>query len=260
MQWYYVDGGQRTGPFEESDFQAVCASGKVRPDTLIWTAGMAEWQPLSAVQPAFLCNETSDEAFCTECGRRFAPEDVISFGAARVCAGCKDVFFQRVREQGAAAAAPKRFQRYGGFWIRFLAKVLDGVILYVAFLPLSYALGLIINPLLQTRNPNPADLRTFAPLFAGFGIISLFSWTLAMLYEAWFLSRRGGTPGKLVCGLRVLRSNGDRLSFARGCGRYLATIVSSFTLMIGYIMAAFDGEKRALHDHICDTRVVYKSA
>jgi uncharacterized RDD family membrane protein YckC len=29
-------------------------------------------------------------------------------------------------------------------------------------------------------------------------------------------------------------------------------------LLIGFVMAVFDGQKRALHDHICDTRVVHK--
>jgi len=40
-------------------------------------------------------------------------------------------------------------------------------------------------------------------------------------------------------------------------GRYLAYLLNSFTLLIGFIIAGFDTEKRALHDRICDTRVVY---
>jgi uncharacterized RDD family membrane protein YckC len=35
-------------------------------------------------------------------------------------------------------------------------------------------------------------------------------------------------------------------------------IVSGIILLIGYIMAGFDEEKRALHDRVCDTRVIYK--
>ena len=40
-------------------------------------------------------------------------------------------------------------------------------------------------------------------------------------------------------------------------GRYFAKFLSSITLCIGFIIAAFESEKRSLHDHICGTRVVY---
>ena len=48
------------------------------------------------------------------------------------------------------------------------------------------------------------------------------------------------------------------MTYGRATGRYFAHFLSSFTLGIGYLIAAFDNEKRALHDHVCDTRVVYK--
>jgi uncharacterized RDD family membrane protein YckC len=62
----------------------------------------------------------------------------------------------------------------------------------------------------------------------------------------------------MALGLRVLRGDGSPLSFWRAVGRYFATWISMMTLYIGFIMAAFDDQKRALHDHICDTRVVHK--
>lgn len=43
-------------------------------------------------------------------------------------------------------------------------------------------------------------------------------------------------------------------------GRYFATFVSTLTLMIGYLMAAFTERKQALHDLMCDTVVVDKWA
>ncbi len=259
MEWYYANAGQRSGPVDESELQALYAAGQVRRDTLVWKAGMAEWQPLSTAQPSFSTALQPQAALCTECGREFDAADLLPFGAARVCAGCKDVFFQRVREQGSAFATERSFRHYGGFWIRFVARILDSVILWVVLLPLSYALGAFL-PNLWRPHPATPDLRSFGPFFAGFAIVNLISWIIALLYEGWFVSNRGGTPGKLLFGLRIVRTNGDKLSFARACGRYLATVVSSLTLFIGYIMAAFDDQKRALHDHICDTRVVYKSA
>ena len=70
----------------------------------------------------------------------------------------------------------------------------------------------------------------------------------------------GGTPGKMACGLKIIRSDGSALSYGRAIGRYFATMLSSFTLGIGYLMVAFDDEKRALHDRVADTRVIYKDS
>jgi uncharacterized RDD family membrane protein YckC len=71
-----------------------------------------------------------------------------------------------------------------------------------------------------------------------------------------FLGRFGATPGKMVCGLRVVTAMGDRISYGRATGRFLAEILSGLVCYIGYIIAAFDEQKRTLHDHICSTRVI----
>ena len=60
----------------------------------------------------------------------------------------------------------------------------------------------------------------------------------------------------MALGLKVIRSDGARITYGRAVGRFFAENLSGLILCIGYIMVAFDGEKRALHDHICDTRVV----
>ncbi len=60
----------------------------------------------------------------------------------------------------------------------------------------------------------------------------------------------------MACGLRVVAADGRSISYLRALGRYLAEFLSGMLLMLGYIMAAFDGEKRTLHDRVCATRVV----
>ena len=71
-------------------------------------------------------------------------------------------------------------------------------------------------------------------------------------------ARYGATLGKRALGLRVITERGGPISLSLDTVRYLAQLVSSATLSIGYIMAAFDPEKRALHDRICNTRVVIR--
>ena len=82
---------------------------------------------------------------------------------------------------------------------------------------------------------------------------------LQVIYTTFFVGKFGGTPGKLALGLRIIRADGSRVSYGRAFGRFFAEILSGLILDIGYIMAAFDDEKRSLHDRICDTRVVFKS-
>ena len=183
---------------------------------------------------------------CANCGQMFAQTEVVFIGSSYVCAGCKPIFLQRMREGSAGGAMGVR--RYAGFWIRFGAYIIDAIIVGIAanivVIPITFAMIRI--------NDNPmANLGLQ-------GILVLFQIALACGYFGYFLSTKGATPGKLLLGLKVIRSDGSGLSFARGASRYLAQIVSSIILLIGFIIAAFDAEKRALHDHLCDTRVVYK--
>ena len=188
--------------------------------------------------------EGSSRVFCTECGRPFAPEDLVAFGANRVCADCKPRFVQRLQEGAVTPTA----RVYGGFWRRFVALLLDGIILAAVAFPLQMILGL------------------FAPVAYAHGVPTI-NWGIAGIsyllgviigcsYQAFFLSRKGATPGKMVMGMKVITPDGGPISVARAIGRYFAQILSGVTLCIGYLIAAFDSEKRTLHDHICSTRVV----
>jgi len=78
----------------------------------------------------------------------------------------------------------------------------------------------------------------------------------------------GGTVGKMACGLKVVRSDGRSLGWGVSIGRFFMwNVVTSgipylnfVLMMISGIMAGTDAEKRALHDRVCDTRVVYKQS
>ena len=99
--------------------------------------------------------------------------------------------------------------------------------------------------------PNPA-------MFAGlFGIVLLLNFAISCAYSTFLLSSRGGTVGMLVLGLRVIKADGSQLTAGQAFVRFLAYLVNSFTLFIGFIIIVFDDQKRALHDRMCDTRVIY---
>jgi uncharacterized RDD family membrane protein YckC len=62
--------------------------------------------------------------------------------------------------------------------------------------------------------------------------------------------------GKMAMGLRVVTSDGQRLSFMNATGRYFAKFISTLIFCIGFIMIAFTDRKRGLHDIIAGTLVI----
>jgi len=172
-------------------------------------------------------------------------DELIQFGDALVCGKCKPLFVQKLRE-GVTVAGE---MVYAGFWIRVGAKVIDVIILY--------ALGFIVSLLGLFMTGIPSSGSQIPMRFmAGNILIAMISWVIQIAYPVYFLGKYGATLGKMACGLKVVRSDGEKISYARACGRAFAEGVSSLTLGIGYIMVALDEEKRSLHDRICDTRVI----
>jgi len=93
---------------------------------------------------------------------------------------------------------------------------------------------------------------------AGIIISILLSIIFPIIYYIYFLVKYSATPGKMALGIKIICLDNDRISVMKALGRNLSEILSGITLGIGYIIAAFDSEKRALHDRICNTRVVRK--
>lgn len=262
MEWYYAVNNERLGPVDHDTFTQLVQNRTVTANTLVWRAGMDEWVAYgvllarSGPQPATAgvgAGEAgADWQQCVECGNAFPATEMLSYGDSMICATCKPVYFQRLRE---GAALPGTM-RYGGFWIRFVAKFIDYVILIIIQTILGVLIGAIFGAV--TGVGTPGDPSTADPLAIVLMLIMyVVSVALGIFYSVWFVGKWGATPGKMVIGLKIVRSNGEPVSYLRALGRYFAEMLNGFTLLIGYIMAAFDSEKRALHDHICDTRVIF---
>jgi uncharacterized RDD family membrane protein YckC len=249
MQWYYAEGGQQKGPVEDLALDELVRSGTVRDDTLVWCAGMEAWEPHGRVRgqrgaPPVVAAPPSEVHYCSECGRPFPANELVTIGAAAVCIQCKPIYLQRLRESGEAAVGK---WHYGGFWIRVAAKVIDGVLLQIVLLAIRI-------PLLGASFfPAPGA----QPQMALFGLFLLINLVLVASYEIIFVTKRGATIGKMILGLKIIRPDGSGIPPGLSVARYFAQFISSITLGIGYLMAGFDDQKRALHDRICETRVVY---
>jgi len=273
MNWYYAEAGEQRGPITDAELSDLSKAGAIRDGTLVWREGMASWQPYGQVKgPTGAPPPRVGEVVCWQCGKMFLQEEVIPIGEGWVCAACKPIYVQRLKEGASVAGA----QEYGGFWIRFAAKFIDGLIVaVVVFVPIFiFALVLGLSAARATRgdfgaappvNPDFAASGSGSqPILAqrviGQAIGLLFDLIFLLAYTAYstlFLGKFGATPGKLLLKLTVVDVSGGKIGYGRALARSGAEILSFIACLVGYIIAAFDDQKRALHDHMCNTRVIY---
>jgi uncharacterized RDD family membrane protein YckC len=139
-----------------------------------------------------------------------------------------------------SVAAP--ILRYGGFWVRAVATLIDSFILGIALALVGAVTGLDFF----TDDPEQISWLAIAVQVA-----------VDWLYEAGLTaSPWGATLGKRALGLRVVTEQGERISFARATGRCFAKFLSALLLLIGFLMVAFTARKRGLHDMLAGTVVI----
>ncbi len=256
--WYYARDDEQFGPVSYEELQELAATGDITPETLVWGAGLSDWATFGALMPGYapaaldgdsesIQQAGQDQAVCIECNGVFDINDMVPYAGTHVCATCKPLLFQRIKE---GVPLPSQLS-YGGFWIRFGAKFVDGLILGAAALVVSVPTMMLTFAALEGDvDPVLANVLQW--------IANIVNTVIGTTYTTYFVGRFGATPGKMACGLRVIRPDGAKVTYLRAFARHFAEMLSAWTLLIGYIMAAFDDEKRALHDRICDTRVVRK--
>jgi uncharacterized RDD family membrane protein YckC len=157
----------------------------------------------------------------------------------------------------AYAAVPTA--RYGGFWLRFLAHLIDHVILGIVAAPLFFILVLPVILRVANdaeRNQEPSPEMIIAILSSVF-IYVVLAFVGQWLYEALLTSSSWqGTVGKRVLQLKVTDELGNRIGFGRATGRFFAKILSSMFFYVGFIMVGLADRKRGLHDMLAGTLVM----
>jgi uncharacterized RDD family membrane protein YckC len=138
-----------------------------------------------------------------------------------------------------------------GFWIRFLAFMIDYVI--VGFLmAIIWAPTFFVSFRAAASGEGPGAFAMILP-FLSF----LLGTAVGLGYNLWFPATRGATPGKKMLGLRIVREDGEEpLGWGTAFMRLVGYMVSGFILYIGFFMIAFNPEKKGLHDMIAKTRVL----
>ncbi len=124
--------------------------------------------------------------------------------------------------------------RYGGFWRRVAAYIIDSIVVGIP-------IGILQAVLHGTSGRAIAE---------AIGLIG--GWLYFSLMES---STRQATLGKMALDMKVTDLEGNRISFGRATGRYFAKILSFIIIFIGVIMVAFTERKQGLHDKIAGTLV-----
>jgi uncharacterized RDD family membrane protein YckC len=147
--------------------------------------------------------------------------------------------------------------RYAGFWIRFVAFVIDSLLATMIVGPLLWkiygsAYFQDYVDLLQGR----IDLAADRPMVAGPADVFV-SLVLPAVGVVIFWIARQATPGKMVLSLRIVDATTHApLSKLQAIIRYLGYYVSIFGLMLGFLWIAFDPRKQGWHDKLAGTVVI----
>ena len=294
VDWYYAVGGQQFGPYDQKAFDYLVAQGQVTGITLVWHEGLTDWvqhQTLIAPPPFNPDGPIVSYVQCSQCYRQGSSDDMVQYQGHWVCAECKSTFYQRVREGG--VVIPESGQdgplRFAGFWIRVGSGILDSLILLVlfsvigmitAFLQASSRMDLETVMFMQfallilqvtiflayvtvflgkfgatpgkmacglkvrTSDGQPITMarafgRGWAVIlssFISYVVILIIIFVAALLFGA----TAGPSSRDSIVGLVVIAG-------------FLGSLVSLFP----FYMAGMTKQKCALHDFVCNTRVVH---
>jgi uncharacterized RDD family membrane protein YckC len=132
---------------------------------------------------------------------------------------------------------------YAGFWVRFLAFVLDGIVL-----------GIISAALLPLSGPQFTVTGNEVQVHATANALGTL---VGLVYFIGFWAWRGQTVGMMPFNIQVVSvTDGKKIDVVRGLLRYVGVIISVIPLFLGLIWAAFDPRKQGWHDKIASTVVI----
>jgi uncharacterized RDD family membrane protein YckC len=126
-----------------------------------------------------------------------------------------------------------------GFGRRFVAFVIDGIILWLGLSLLDFGLAAIGTNVYETLS-------------------SFLSILIPLAYFAGFWATTGQTPGKMVMGIKVISIEGTPISWGKAILRYIGYVVSWSVFLLGFVWVGFDKKRQGWHDKIASTYVVRK--
>lgn len=135
---------------------------------------------------------------------------------------------------------------YAGFWKRFCAAFIDGIITQIFAMIIAFIFGFMIG-----MSGGGEEEGAIVGGIIGF----VLPW---IYYAAMESSGKQATLGKMALGIKVTSIEGEKISFGKASGRYFGKIISALILLIGFVMIAFTEKKQGLHDIMAGCLVLNK--
>ena len=156
-----------------------------------------------------------------------------------------------------AHADETRAGQYAGFVSRTAAFLIDVVLLMIALsLATTFVNALVglfnLETLIGRFMPTDTFTGTLTAAIAG-----LAGTLFIAVYGIGAWSINGATLGDMLLGLRVVRTDGRRVSFGRAFLRLVGAYFSGLVFFLGFLWALFDGRRQGWHDKLAGTVVVY---
>ena len=161
---------------------------------------------------------------------------------------------ERVASQSEVASNQTTEIRYAGFWIRYVAVFIDGLVIGIPVWITYFVSAFVLISSVGIDNiKNISFLTKILVQFPG----TLIAW----IYYVLMTKKYGATLGKKAVGIRVVSDKSKNLTWGQVILREtIGKIISAIILYVGYILAGFTGRKQALHDKIASTTVVYNNS
>lgn len=140
----------------------------------------------------------------------------------------------------------------GGFGLRFMAFAVDHLIVFLIFI-IYVVCGLLAVELAPGRDLEISYGNFFKLVLPALVPLGLM---LSLTYFSFFHGAWGQTIGKMIFGLRVVRVDGQPLTFFRALARTISYALSAIPFFLGFFWVGITSSKRSWHDRISGTMVV----
>lgn len=242
MIWYYIDesvtdGERRKGPYNIDEIRDFVKKDIIKEETLVWHSGMESWTHWKDTE------ESKEVPLSEEEQIKAALEAII--------------------------AEHNKGKHYAGFLIRGIAYLVDNFILsFIGLLILMTmsktqlidlnAIGEAMNA--YVNNPTSDEALMNVLNFPGMHVFLIIWGLLQAAYYVTFTAIKAATPGKMLVHVHVESAAGEKISWTESAIRFIASLFTQCTLAfygLGYLIVMIDPKRRALHDFVAHTRVVY---
>jgi uncharacterized RDD family membrane protein YckC len=141
--------------------------------------------------------------------------------------------------------------RKAGFWIRLTAWIADLVCLFLATIALTF----VALTTIYLGGQLGGEINDQVIALAGYASAAIVLLS-GLVYFTIFVGSCGQTPGKMLFRLKIIRVDGQEMTYGRALLRSLCWMLSLLLFGLGFLMIAFTRQKHALHDMLAGTFVI----